>query len=134
MKVLIAENDLLSRLSLQDILVRNGVIHTANDGQEVLDAYSISLLGQKDPYDIIFLDTGILTCDSLDVIKTIREMEKNHGIGGKDIVHFVLTMPHAEKKMVLSLFLKGICQAFLEKPISPENVAEFFAKYESVFN
>ncbi len=133
MKILIAERDLLSRMSLQDILARKGVIHTANDGQEVLDAYNIALLGQKEPYDVVFLDTRTLVIDCQEVIELIRAIEKERGIGGRDMVHFILTTHPEDKKTVFSLFVKGTCQAFLEKPITPADVAQFLAKYEAVF-
>ncbi len=133
MKILMAEHDLLSRMSLQDILASKGIIHTANDGQEVLDAYNIALLGQKDPYDIIFLDTRTLIIDCQEVIEHIRAIEKERGIVGRDMVHFVLTTRYEDKKTVFGLFVKGTCQAFLEKPITPENVAQFIEKYEAIF-
>ena len=133
MKILIAERDLLSRMSLQDILARKGVIHTANDGQEVLDAYNIALLGQKEPYDVIFLDTRTLVIDCQEVIEVIRAIEKERGVGGRDMVHFILTTLPEDKKTVFGLFVKGTCQAFLEKPITPADVAQFLVKYEAVF-
>lgn len=133
MKILIAEHDLLSRMSLQDILARKGVIHTANNGQEVLDAYNIALLGQREPYDIIFLDTRTLVIDCQEVIDLIRDIEKERGIGGRDMVHFILTTFSEDKKTVLDLFVKGTCQAFLEKPFTPAGVAQFLAKYETVY-
>ena len=77
MRILVAEDDRLSRVFLKKFLVRYGECDVAVDGIEALDCF-MDAVKQKKPYDLLCLDIMMPRVDGLKVLKAIRVLEKQH--------------------------------------------------------
>ena len=75
MKILIVEDDIISRTFLSKFLDQYGECDIVVDGMEALDAYLIAEK-EKQPYDLIFLDIMMPKIDGTKVLKAIRDFEK----------------------------------------------------------
>jgi two-component system chemotaxis response regulator CheY len=75
MKILIVEDDSISRKILYKFMSEYGECDITVDGMEGLDAYLIAL-NEGNAYDLICLDIMMPKVDGVKVLKTIREIEK----------------------------------------------------------
>ena len=66
MRILVAEDDRLSRVFLKKFLVRYGECDVAVDGIEALDCF-MDAVKQKKPYDLLCLDFMMPRVDGLKV-------------------------------------------------------------------
>ena len=79
MKILIAEDDRLSRTFLEEFMKEYGTCDSAEDGMAALDYY-LDSLNKGEPYDLLCLDIMMPKVDGLKVLKVIRGLEKQHNI------------------------------------------------------
>jgi len=114
-KILIVEDDFASRKMLQKYLSPYGECDVVVDGQEALDAFSLSL-NEESPYDLICLDIMLPKIDGQDVLKQIRSIEKEKGIEGLDGVKIIMTTALGDTKNIMDAF-KNQCEGYLQKPI-----------------
>ena len=76
MRILIAEDDRISRSFLQKFMQSYGEVDMAVDGMEAVDLYMDSIK-QNNRYDLLCLDIMMPKVDGLKVLKVIRQLEKN---------------------------------------------------------
>lgn len=125
MKILIAEDDLISRKFLFKVLSRYGECDLVVDGLEALDAYLLSLKESK-PYDLICLDIMMPKVDGVKVLKIIRDLEEQKGIPQEKRAKIIMTTALAETQYVQNAFDIG-CDAYAAKPIDIEKMTEVLA-------
>ena len=77
MKILIAEDDRLSRAFLKKAMEKYGACDVAVDGMEALDLYLESIKRQE-PYDLLCLDIMMPKVDGLKTLKVIRDLAEEH--------------------------------------------------------
>jgi two-component system, chemotaxis family, chemotaxis protein CheY len=118
MKILIAEDDLVSRKFLGKFLAPYGEVDTVLDGIEALDAYLLSLK-DNDPYDLLCLDIMMPRVDGVKVLKAIRDYEDQKNIPQDKRLKVIMTTALAEAELVKKSFEIG-CEAYAAKPINTE--------------
>jgi len=128
-KILIVEDDLISRRILNKALTKYGIIDLVVDGLEALDAF-IQSIKDSEPYDLICLDIMMPKIDGIKVLKTIREIEgqKDHSL---DKTKIIMTTALAETELVNEAFELG-CDAYAPKPIDLEKLTEVLLKLELI--
>lgn len=126
MRILIAEDDLISRQILQKYLSKYGECDIVVDGLEALDAYMIALKDEQ-PYELICLDIMMPKVDGVKVLKNIRDMENQRKIPAEKRVKIVMTTALAETQFVQQAFEYG-CNAYVAKPIDLEKFDEVLKK------
>ena len=119
MKILIAEDDRLSRVFMEKFMSTFGPCDVAVDGMETLDLYMDSVK-KKQPYDLLCLDIMMPKVDGLKVLKVIRAVEKQH-----DLPHLPIIMMTAiaDVEYVDQAFELG-CDAYASKPVDTAKVEE----------
>lgn len=115
MKILIAEDDLVSRKYLYKVLSQYGECDLVVDGLEAIDAYMMSIR-EKEPYDLICLDIMMPKIDGVKVLKTIRDLEIQENIASEDKTKIIMTTALGETAVVQKSFEYG-CDAYASKPI-----------------
>ena len=126
MRILIAEDDLVSRKFLFKFLSRYGECDLTVDGLEALDAY---LLSYKDniPYDLVCLDIMMPKVDGVKVLKTIRSLEKENGITPENRVKVIMITALGETEYVQKAFEIG-CEAYAAKPVDTDKLVQVMEK------
>lgn len=127
MKILVAEDDFVSRTVLQEILAPYGSCHLAVDGQEAMEAYERALAAAA-PYDLICLDIMMPKLDGQEVLRRIRAQEKMSGIGGSDMAKILMVTALDDPKNIMTALVKGSCEGYLVKPIRREKLLTQLAK------
>ena len=123
MKILIAEDDFVSRTLLQEILTEYGTVHTADNGQETVDAF-IEQTKEGKPYDLICLDIMMPVMDGQQALKEIRRIEHEKGIDSSSAVKIIMTTALKDPEDIMQALVVGSCDAYINKPISLEAIKD----------
>lgn len=115
MKILVAEDDLTSRVLMREILAPYGEVHLVPTGPEAL-VYVRHELGQGAPYDLICLDIMMPEMDGQEVLKEIRELESAAGYPLGRGARVIMTTALSDKTNIMQAFREA-CDAYLVKPI-----------------
>lgn len=128
MKILIAEDDMISRKVMFKVLSEFGECDIVVNGMEAVDAYLLALK-DNEPYDLICLDIMMPKIDGIRVLKTIRQLE----VDSKDHkkVKIIMTTALTEHEVVEEAFNKG-CDAYAPKPIDIDKLIDVIRKFELI--
>lgn len=130
MKILLAEDDLISRKVISKMLGQYGECDITVDGMEALDAFLLALK-EKNPYDLICLDIMMQKVDGVRVLKTIRALEKQQNIPSEKKAKVIMTTALSDKEYVNKAFEIG-CEAYATKPLDAEKLKEVLQKLELI--
>jgi two-component system chemotaxis response regulator CheY len=116
-KCLIAEDHLLSRRILKELLSSHFDCDIAVNGQEAIDSFQLAH-EQKRPYDVIFMDIMMPVVDGMEALLRIRELERTmempHSLAVKVVMTTALDDPHT----VFKSFNRCEADAYIVKPLS----------------
>jgi two-component system chemotaxis response regulator CheY len=130
LRALVVEDELTSRLILQDLLSKYGVCHVAVNGAEAVDAFRCSLLsGQR--YDLICMDIRMPVMDGTEAVRHIRWLEEQRGIYSSDGVKIFMTTSIRDVRTVTRAF-KELCDGYLFKPIDGAELKETLADFRLI--
>ena len=116
MKVLIVEDDFISRKLLQKVLSHFGECDVAVNGNEAVTAFKLSLKGNSE-YDLICMDIMMPDMDGQQALKVIRSIEDERGTADVDRVKVIMTTALDDPKNVVESLHQGGASAYLSKPI-----------------
>lgn len=122
MRILIAEDDRISRSFLQKFMQSYGEVDMAVDGMEAVDLYMDSIK-QNNRYDLLCLDIMMPKVDGLKVLKVIRQLEKQYGISQENHLKIIMMTALADVGYVDEAFRQG-CDAYASKPVDTDKVEE----------
>lgn len=125
-RILIVEDDMVSRKFLNRFLKPYGDCDMVVDGLEAIDAYLISIK-DGEPYDLICLDIMMPKVDGVKVLKAIRDLEEQHKIKPEDRAKIIMTTALGETQIVKTAFDIG-CDAYASKPIDTLKFSEVLEK------
>lgn len=126
MRIMIAEDDLVSRKFLFKFLSQYGECDLVVDGLEALDAFLMSIKDDK-PYDLICLDIMMPKVDGVKVLKSIRDYENQKNMAPEKRAKVIMTTALAETQFVQNAFDIG-CDAYAAKPIDIAKFVEVLHK------
>jgi two-component system chemotaxis response regulator CheY len=122
MRILIVEDDFISRKLMLAYLMSLGECDIAVNGQEALEAFMLAI-EEGQPYDLVCLDIMMPEMSGQMVLKYIRQIEKNKGTLPADSVKIIMTSALKDGKNVMEAF-NSQCEAYLVKPIDREKLME----------
>lgn len=120
MRILVLEDEFISRSIMLEILSPYGEVDAAETGSEALDLYRKALNSQS-RYELVFLDIMVPEMSGQDVLKNIRLIEEEHGLTGNKSAKIVMTTALGDFTNVKTAF-KQQCEAYLIKPIDKEKI------------
>jgi len=115
MRILIAEDDPVSRMFMKKFLAKYGDCDIAINGLEALDAF-LGALKEEKPYHLICLDIMMPKLDGLKTLKAIRDIEQQKGIEGTARTKIIMTTALNDKNTIANAYDAG-CEAYAWKPI-----------------
>lgn len=130
MKILIAEDDLVSRKFLGKVLSKYGECDMVVDGLEAIDAYMMAIKDEM-PYDLICLDIMMPKVDGVKVLKTIRDLEMQKNLPIEQRAKVIMTTALAETEIVQTAF-DYECDAYASKPIDIAKLIEVLKKLKLI--
>lgn len=126
LRILIAEDDLTSRMFLGKFLSQYGACDMVADGLKAIDA-GMTAINEGKPYDLICLDIMMPKVDGVKVLKAIREFENRKGIASDRKSKIIMTTALSEAQFVQNAFEYG-CEAYASKPIDLNNMVEILER------
>lgn len=124
LKILIAEDDMVSRKLIWKVLSAYGNCDLVINGIEAIDAIMLSLQ-ENEPYDLICLDIMMPKVDGIKVLKTLRDLEVQNESVQKSKVIMITAL--SEKNVVDDSFDKG-ADAYATKPLDIEQFLSVLEK------
>ena len=121
MKTLIADDELPNRILLNQLLSPFGECDLVINGQEAVEAFEFAL-EDGNPFDLICLDIMMPVMNGQQALKTIRQLETEHGITGVNSSVIFMVSALDTEDQVVQAFFKGGCTDYLTKPISKEKL------------
>jgi Response regulators consisting of a CheY-like receiver domain and a winged-helix DNA-binding domain len=122
MKILVAEDDLVSRKFLLKFFSSYGRCDLVVDGLEAVDAFLLSVQ-EKDFYDVICLDIMMPKVNGTKVLKAIRDLETQQGMLPEKRSKVIIITALAETQFVQNAFEVG-CEAYVMKPVDTNKLTE----------
>lgn len=128
MRILIAEDDYLSRRVMMRQLKYYGDCDVAVDGVEALNMFMLAH-DEGDPYGLISLDCMMPGLSGLDVLKAIRRFEHEYKIDSGRSVKVIMATALDQSKDILEAF-KSQCEGYIIKPVFKEKLQATLEKLE----
>ena len=126
MRVLIVENEKSASEILQGYLSDYGHCCVAVDGQQALDEVRKSL-NDRQPYGLICLDLMIPQMDGHDVLRAIRQIEKEYKINKSSCAKVIVITTLSDFNNIANAF-RADCQGYLVKPVGKDDLLEQIQK------
>ena len=115
MKILLAEDDYVTRKAMDSFLSKYGECDVTVDGMEAVDAFMLAL-EEDDPYDLVCLDIMMPVMDGYQALMGIRNLEKERDIPKEKQVKVIMTTALNDEKNVKMAF-ELVCTIYSGKPI-----------------
>ena len=126
MKILLAEDDFVTRKYMSNFLSKYGECDVTVDGMEAVDAFLMAM-EDGEPYDLVCLDIMMPVMDGYQALVGIRNLEKERGIPEEKSVKVIMTTALNEEKNVKMAFELG-CTIYSGKPLDQERVDQALRK------
>ena len=127
MKILIAEDDFVSRKLVNTMLSPLGEVDIAVNGNEAIIAVKMSLRNNQ-PYDLICLDILMPEVDGIMALKKIRQLEAQKGLNPETRSKIFMTTAVSDKNYVVAA-AQADCDGFLVKPITKDRLFDEIRKH-----
>lgn len=131
MKILIVEDDFVSRRLLQKMLAPYGECDIAVDGEEAVNAFNLAAKeGQR--YDLICLDIMMPKMNGQEVLKTIRRIERDLELSAQNEAKIIMTTALDSPQNVIEAYYQGGCTSYLVKPIEKLKLIKTLKEYNLI--
>jgi two-component system, chemotaxis family, chemotaxis protein CheY len=122
MKALVVDDDLITRIVLQETLSSYADVHSCGDGNEAV-LLCRRALERGDPYDLICMDVLMPVMGGLEALKLIRREEELHGRVRPEATKVVITTAADDKDTINQAF-RQLCDAYVVKPIDTGEIID----------
>lgn len=130
MRILIAEDDYVSRRFLYKFLSRYGECDVTVDGMEAIDVFLMGL-DEGRPYDLVCLDIMMPELDGIRALKTMRKLEVERGVLEGNRAKVIMTTALSHTDQVLDSFDSG-SEGYAVKPIDTEKLVKVMERLQLV--
>ncbi|MGE4538938.1 MAG: response regulator [Desulfovibrio sp.] len=116
MKILIVDDDPISRLTMSTTLKAYGQCDCAEHGQDGLARFAAALDGGE-PFDLVFMDIQMPVMDGHTALAAMREAERARKVAPGSEAKAIMITCHDDVKNVSESFFHGDASCYFTKPI-----------------
>ena len=127
MKILLAEDDYVTRKAMDSFLSKYGECDVTVDGMEAVDAFLLAL-EEGEPYDLVCLDIMMPVMDGYQALMGSRNLEKERNIPKEQEAKVIMTTALNDEKNVKMAFDLG-CTVYSGKPIDQDRFEQVLKKF-----
>ena len=120
MKILVVDDELVSRKKLQKIMDNLGICKAVDRGSAAIAAFKKAWENWA-PFDLITLDIVMPEMDGKEVLYEIREIERKRKLPKGKQVKIMMVTSHSDKENVIACIQAG-CDDYIVKPFDREAV------------
>ncbi len=129
MRILVVDDEYVSRTKLKVLLTKYGDCDAAPDGDIALRLLARSYQ-EGMPYDLVTMDINMPGMSGQEVVRNIRELEDKQADTGRRIESKILMITASDdSKEIMSSFREG-AEWYLVKPVTPDKVVEAMKKLD----
>lgn len=115
MRILVVEDDFISRRLLCRYLQASGECDVAVNGNEAVGAFKqVLMAGER--YDLVCLDIMMPGMDGQETLKRLRTLEQENGITDEQRAKVMMTTALEDHENVINAF-SNACDGYVVKPI-----------------
>ncbi|HOX27308.1 MAG TPA: response regulator [Candidatus Krumholzibacteria bacterium] len=122
MRVLVVEDDFISRRLLCRYLQSHGECDVAVNGNEAVGAFKQILLAHQ-RYDLVCLDIMMPGMDGQETLKRLRKLEAEYGVPEPERAKVIMTTALEDHDNVMAAF-SNACDGYVVKPIEKKKFLE----------
>ena len=122
MKVLVVDDELVSRKKMEKIMTAFGQCVAVENGADALKAFEEAIV-KGEPFDLITLDVSMPAMDGTEVLFEIRMIEQQKNIAKESKVKVIMVTGQSDKDLVITCMQAG-CDGYVVKPFDSEIMAE----------
>lgn len=126
MRILIAEDEMISRKFIYKFLSKYGECDLTIDGGEAIDAYMMAL-DEGEPYDLVCLDIMMPDIDGIKALKIIRNIEKERQVPDDKKAKIIMTTALNDVAKVQESFKLG-SEGYAVKPINTKKMVDVMTR------
>ena len=126
MKILIVDDELVSRKKMQKIMGNFGECEEVDCGKMAINAFN-KAIQFRSPFDLITLDVSMPDMDGTEVLFEIRAIEKGINLPKEKQVKILMVTSHSDKDMIITCIQAG-CDDYIVKPFDKETISEKIKK------
>jgi two-component system chemotaxis response regulator CheY len=128
MRILIVDDDYVSRVKLSEILSFHGQCDNAPNGDIATRLFEAA---QKElvPYRLVTVDIQMPDLSGQEVVTKLRAMEAEWKTSASLIAKIVMITASETAKDVVSSYYEG-CDGYLTKPVDPQKLRDALAELE----
>jgi len=122
MRILIVDDDYVSRSKLKAILGLQGDCDCAASGEIALKMFEAADKEMM-PYNLVTVDVEMPEMNGKELVAQLRQWEEKHGVGLTERAKILMVTIKKELRTVSASYSEG-CDGYLVKPVTPETVAQ----------
>jgi two-component system, chemotaxis family, chemotaxis protein CheY len=130
MKILVVDDELVSRMKMQKIMESVGECAAVASGREALITFKEALESEM-PFDLVTLDVVMPEMDGTEVLYEIRQTEKQKHIPKEKRVKILMVTSQSDKDTVITC-IQAECDDYIVKPFDKEKIIKKLAKMEVI--
>jgi two-component system chemotaxis response regulator CheY len=133
-KILIVEDEFISRTLLKEMLTPFGDCDVVTNGQEAIEVLEKSYSEYENSYDLVCLDIMMPKMSGHEVLREMRRIEQEKGIYGADAAKVLMVTALDDSKNIMEALVEGRCEAYLTKPLSRARLEEHLRQLQLIEN
>lgn len=122
MRILIVDDEFVSRMKMQKLVAPYGSYDFAVNGKEAILAYKCAI-HEGHPYDLITMDISMPDFSGIEVLQKIRRLEEEANIRFGHGTKVLMVTAANDAAAVMASYREG-CEAYICKPFNKEQVLE----------
>jgi len=126
MRILIVDDEMVSRTKLELIMEYFGDCQTAEHGEEALAAFH-EAHQNRDPFDLLMLDINLPGMDGIKLLSAIRDAEKQLNIDRANRAKILIISSYRDKERIVASVQSG-CDDYIGKPFEMELIRQKLRK------
>lgn len=126
MKILIVDDELVSRRKMEIILREYGACDAVENGNAAIRSFTAAL-ESGNLYHLVTLDISLPDMEGTTVLKMIRELEKGNAVPEDKRSKVLMVTAHGEQETVMTSISAG-CDDYIKKPFTLERITRMLEK------
>lgn len=126
MRILVVDDDEISRIKLTTLFAAYGQVDSAPDGESACAMFE-SAHKDLSPYGLVTMDVEMPGMNGPEAVKRMREVEEALGLFSAKGAKILMVTVKKEMKTVSNSYHEG-CDGYLTKPTTPEDVVRALAE------
>lgn len=118
MKILIAEDEIISQKILQKMLAEYGACDCASDGAQAIEKIRAAYASQN-PYQLLCIDVSMPNVDGFQVLQALKEIEDQANISEEKRGKAIMITSRDDKESFVAAIEKG-SYWYLTKPVDKQ--------------